>query len=134
MFLFRHVYNPCRPPMEIALIFILHETFLRITKLILIVWHWRIVWETVQLFPYSYRLEILITTYKWRSTHISTHHRCYLPNVYCRKKYFNYICREIQNILHPCFFSSTLLMEWCHALLLVNWVTSPDVCNYQRWI
>jgi len=65
--------------------------------------------ENCAAFSCSYRLEILITTYRWRSTHISTHFRCHFSNIYCRKKYFNYICRKMQNILHPCFFCSTLL-------------------------
>jgi len=36
-------------------------------------------------FSFSYRMEILMTTYKWRSTHISTHVRYHFSNIYCRK-------------------------------------------------
>jgi len=89
--------------MEITLFFILFETFLTITSPILSSLTLENCVKTVHLFPYSYRLEILITTYNWRSKHISTHFRCHFSNTCCRKKYFNYICREIQSILHPCF-------------------------------
>ena len=132
-FLFRHFYNPCRPPMEIAVFFILHETFLRITNLILCC----VTLETYEKLC-SFFLFIWIGNFnghlQWRSTHIYTHFRCHFSNIYCRKKISITFVEKYRTFYTHAFSVALYCMESCQALLLVNCVTSPDECNYQRWI